>query len=207
MLDEGRKSAIGWLLLLLGDNFAVCWWQPHKAGNSKKREKETNVAMQCHLIIEFYGAIIKTFYKIFTRRCSRYIYFNDISSNKNLILRAHVPEQSLLLVTSSYNNYNTNFIYIPKNLQTSKGYLQKIYIIPLPPTHPPLQRCLPDNQVQKQLNLDSSLEKKKKSFTFLSHNWWFFFFHKHFPQEVVKIAYMDSPPPPPAVCGVDLLLS
>lgn len=32
-----------------------------------------------------------------------------------------------LLVTSWYNNYNTNFIYIFKNLQTNKGYLHNLH--------------------------------------------------------------------------------
>lgn len=37
-------------------------------------------------------------------------------------------QSNLLLVTSSYNNYNTNFIYISENLQTNKGYIHRIYI-------------------------------------------------------------------------------
>lgn len=37
-------------------------------------------------------------------------------------------QSNLLLVTSSYNNYNTNFIYISKNLQTNRGYIYRIYI-------------------------------------------------------------------------------
>lgn len=43
-------------------------------------------------------------------------------------------QSNLLLVTSSYNNYNTNFIYISENLQTNKGYIYRIYINTCPGT-------------------------------------------------------------------------
>lgn len=65
-----------------------------------------------------------------------------------ILYSEHTFQSNPLLVTSSYNNYNTNFIYISKSLQTNKLFTE---FTSIPPRH------LPDNQVQKQLNFDSSV--------------------------------------------------